>query len=260
METKPPPLTIPNNQGTDLAYRLREGRKDAPTLVFLCGYRSDMMGTKAEFLDNWAAENNIAYLRLDYSGHGESGGKFEDGTIGQWYEDALTVIDNVTEGPLMIVGSSMGGWIGLLVSIKRPERVKAFLGIAAAPDFTKWVWDHELTEDQRLICKRDGFISEESEFWDTPNIMTMNLFEDGKTHLILDKPIPFDGPVTLLHGKADDEVPYPIAGQIASRLKEGQTKIITIDDGDHRLSRDSDLELLKREIEELYKSASLNRR
>lgn len=252
METKPPLLTIQNNQGIKLAYRLRGGRKDAPTLVFLCGYRSDMSGSKAEFLDVWAAENGLSYLRLDYSGHGESGGEFKDGTIGQWCADALTVIDNATEGPLIVVGSSMGGWIGLLVSIKRAERVKAFLGIAAAPDFTKWVWDHELTPEQRERCKRDGFISEPSPYSDKPDIMTMGLFEDGAKHLVLDKPIPFDGPVTLLHGKADTEVPYQLATQIAAKLKEGQTKIITIEDGEHRLSRDFDLEILKHEVEDIY--------
>jgi len=219
-----------------------------------------MQGSKAEFLDNWAAKNEISYLRLDYSGHGESGGQFEDGTIGKWCDDALTIIDKVTEGPLIVVGSSMGGWIGLLVSIKRAERVKAFLGIAAAPDFTKWVWENDLSEDQKETLKRDGVIREQSPYSEEPDIMTLALFEDGANHLVLDHPIPFGGPVTLIHGKADTEVPWQLAEQIASKLKEGQTKIIYIEDGEHRLSRESDLEILSHEVEEIYKSASRNLR
>ena len=252
MMTKPPFQTIKNKNGIDLAYRHTKRSKDKPTLVFLCGYRSDMLGSKAGFLDNWAAENDISYLRLDYSGHGESGGEFKDGTIGQWTEDALTIIDTVTTDPLVVIGSSMGGWIGLLVTIKRPERVKAYMGIAAAPDFTKWVWENELTEEQRETCKRDGLISEESPYSDEPDIMTFDLFEDGKKNLVLERSIPFDGPVTLIHGKKDPEVPWEITERIKSNLKDGQTKIVYIEDGEHRLSRNSDLEILKHEIEELY--------
>ncbi|MDD3020247.1 MAG: alpha/beta hydrolase [Alphaproteobacteria bacterium] len=245
------PEKIPNQQGISLAYLLHQGDRTRPTVVFLPGYRSDMMGSKALFLQNWAETNNISYLRLDYSGHGESQGEFLDGTIGQWTEDALFVIDHVTSGPLIVIGSSMGGWIGLLVATKRPARVQTFLGIAAAPDFTKWVWDKELTDEQRSRCEREGKLVEDSPYSDEPDVMTYALFEDGKNHLLLDKPIPFDHPVILLHGKADRDVPWQLAEKISARLKPDQCKIIYIDDGEHRLSRDQDLKILEQEIQKL---------
>ena len=191
-------------------------------------------------------------LRLDYSGHGSSEGEFEDGTIGQWTQDALFVIDNITQGPLIVIGSSMGGWIGLLVATKRATRVKAYLGIAAAPDFTKWVWEEELTGEQRDRCKRDGKLLEDSPYSDEPDVMTYALFEDGKNHILLEEQIPFDNPVILLHGKADTEVPWKIAEKIKSRLKQDQCIIHYIADGEHRLSRESDLKLLETEIKKLY--------
>ncbi len=245
------PEKISNQQGISLAYHLYQGDKSRPTIVFLPGYRSDMMGSKALFLQNWAEINNISYLRLDYSGHGQSDGEFEQGTIGQWTKDALFIIDHITKGPLVVVGSSMGGWIGLLVATKRPERVMAFLGIAAAPDFTKWVWDEELTNEQRERCKQEGRLVEDSPYSDQPDVMTYGLFEDGKNHLLLDAPIPFENQVILLHGKADHEVPWKIAEKIKSRLNPGQCTIHYIEDGEHRLSRDQDMDILAREIKKL---------
>ncbi|MBE2192060.1 MAG: alpha/beta hydrolase [Alphaproteobacteria bacterium] len=252
METNPEKIN--NNEGIPLAYRFRQGSPICPTLVFLPGYRSDMMGSKALFLEEWAKTNNVSYLRLDYSGHGESGGVFEDGTIGQWTQDALTIIDQVTTGHLIVVGSSMGGWIGLLVATKRSDRVKAFMGISAAPDFTKWVWDHHMTENQRIICQKEGKIAEESPYSDEPDVMTYALFEDGKKHLLLEKPIPFDNPVILIQGKQDQEVPWALTQKIANLLKPDQTRIIYIEDGEHRLSRPSDLNIIQQEIEKLYVS------
>lgn len=241
-----------NRNNLQLAYRLKAGNPQKPTLVFLPGYRSDMNGSKALFLDNWAQKNNMSYLRLDYSGHGESDGLFEDGTIGIWTEDALEIIDTVTTGPLIVVGSSMGGWIGLLVATKRPDRVKTFLGIAAAPDFTKWVWEQELTDEQKKRCERDGKLTENSPYSDEPDVMTLALFKDGQNHLLLDTKIPFENPVILLHGKQDKEVPWKIAEQIKSNLNTGQCKIIYIEDGEHRLSRDQDLEILEDQINKIY--------
>ncbi|MDY0029739.1 MAG: alpha/beta hydrolase [Pseudobdellovibrionaceae bacterium] len=252
IESQPAPSKIKSSEGLELAYRYFEGSKNQPTLVFLPGYRSDMDGSKALFLWNWAKNNNISMLRLDYSGHGGSEGDFEDGTIGQWTKDAIFIIDQITQGPLIVVGSSMGGWIGLLVATKRPDRVKAYLGIAAAPDFTKWVWEEELTDEQRGRCKRDGKLLEDSPYSDEPDVMTYALFEDGKNHLLLEEQIPFGNPVILLHGKADTEVPWKIAEKIKSRLKQNQCTIHYIEDGEHRLSRESDLKLLETEIRKLY--------
>lgn len=252
METTPEkPQRIDNKQAISLAYRYVAGDPSQPALVFLGGYRSDMQGTKALHLDKWARKNNISYLRLDYSGHGDSEGRFEDGTIGSWLEDALTVIDHATSGPLILAGSSMGGWLALLVATIHPERVKALVGVAAAPDFTKWVWD-SLTKEQRERCKRDGFITEDSAYSEEPDLMTYNLFEDGKNHLVLDKPIPFTNPVILLQGKQDMEVPWQMAQHIADRLQPDQTKIIYIEDGDHRLSRDEDLNLLEKTVSDCF--------
>ncbi len=252
IESQPSPSKIKSPEGLELAYRYLEGGKNHPTLVFLPGYRSDMDGSKALFLWDWAKENNVSMLRLDYSGHGSSDGVFEDGTIGQWTNDALFIIDQITQGPLIVIGSSMGGWIGLLVATKRATRVKAYLGIAAAPDFTKWVWEEELTDEQRARCKRDGKLLEDSPYSDEPDVMTYALFEDGKNHLLLEEQISFDNPVILLHGKADTEVPWKIAEKIKSRLKQGQCTIRYIADGEHRLSRESDLKLLETEIRKLY--------
>lgn len=238
--------------GKKLAFCRRDGLETRPLLVFLPGYRSDMTGSKAEFLDQWAEATKTPFLRLDYSGHGQSDGKFEDGTIGEWAGDALELIDRQTTGPLVVVGSSMGGWIGLLMAIARPQRVRAFLGISAAPDFTKWVWEQHLTEEQRQRCRAEGCLIEPSPHSDTPDIMTFALFEDGNRHLVLEQPIPFSGPVVLLQGKQDREVPWTLSRTIAARLAEGQTRLIDIDDGEHRLSRPQDLACLKSELERLY--------
>lgn len=226
--------------GVDLAYIFREGRKDRPTLVFLGGYRSDMTGTKAVALDAYCAQNNLSLLRFDYAGHGESGGEFRNGTIGQWMEDALTVIESVTSGPLLLIGSSMGGWIGLLVAQKLLPRVTGFIGIAAAPDFTDWVWRAHMTEAERALCRAQGYI-------DTPDgdLMTLALFEDGAQHLIFDKPLNLPCPVTLLQGKLDREVPYEVAKKLAGHITPTPAKLILIDDGDHRLARDQDLRVLE---------------
>ena len=260
MDTNPSLQTIPQQEiawetsrfGKKLAFCNRKGLENRPTLVFLPGYRSDMTGSKAEFLDEWAIRTKTPYLRLDYSGHGKSEGQFEDGTIGEWSGDALEIIDRQTRGPIVLVGSSMGGWIGLLVAIARPQRVKAFVGISAAPDFTKWVWDNHLTEEQKTRCLKEGRLEEKSPYSDEPDLMTLRLFEDGKTHLVLENPIPFDGPVVLLQGKMDREVPWTLSRTIAARLKEGQTRFVDIDDGEHRLSRPEDLACLEREINALY--------
>ncbi len=238
--------------GKKLAFHVRKGLKDRPTLVFLPGYRSDMTGSKAEFLDDWAIRTKTPYLRLDYSGHGQSDGRFEDGTIGEWSGDALEIIDRQTDGPLVVVGSSMGGWIGLLVAIARPQRVTAFVGISAAPDFTKWVWDSHLTDEQKARCLKEGRLVEQSPYSDDPDLMTLQLFEDGKNHLVLERPIPFEGPVILFQGKMDREVPWTISRSIAACLKEGQTRFVDIEDGEHRLSRPEDLALLEKELDRLY--------
>lgn len=257
MDTNNPLQTIAQKDGhgheTTLAYHLRQGAKTLPTLVFLGGYRSDMGGTKAVALDQFCAENNYSLLRFDYAGHGESGGNFKEGTIGTWLGNALHVIDALTTGPLLLIGSSMGGWIGLRVAQLRLERIMGFIGIAAAPDFTDGVWNNEMTPDQQFLCIQQGYIT-------TPDgdIFTHKLFLDGAQHSIFDKPLKLNCPVTLLHGKQDDVVPYAVAQKLAQHMTNPlPPKLILIDDGDHRLARDSDLEILFQEIKNIAPPSSL---
>ena len=198
-----------------------------------------MMGSKACFLDAFSIQNGYSFLRFDYSGHGESGGRFEDGCIGTWFQDALSVVTATTSGPLVLIGSSMGGWIGLLLAHHIPDRIAGFIGIAAAPDFTDWVWNDQMTAAQRSLCAQQGFI-------ETPDggYFTQNLFTDGANHLIFNKPLYLPFPVTLLQGGCDSEVPVTIAQKLANHVTPHPAELILIPDGDHRLSRDQDLDVL----------------
>lgn len=238
---------IPQKDGQNLAYRLRTGAKPAPTLVFLGGYRSDMAGTKATYLDEWAAAQGVGLLRFDYRGHGASDGDFRNHCVGDWLDDALLVIDGLVKGDIILIGSSMGGWIGLLVAKLRADRVKGFIGIAAAPDFTDWVWRHHMIAAERALCEMQGYIN-------TPDgdTLTYKIFEDGAQHLVFDKPLNLPFPVTLLQGKKDAEVPYQVAQKLASYITPNPATLIMVDDGDHRLSRPQDLELLGQTVLSFY--------
>jgi pimeloyl-ACP methyl ester carboxylesterase len=231
-----------------LAYVATPGA--GPGIVFLGGFGSDMTGTKATTLEDAAKARGRAFLRLDYSGHGQSEGKFTDGTIGVWFADALAVFDAVTDGPQIVVGSSMGGWMALLLARARPDKVKALVGIAAAPDFTTRLMSEELTPEQKETLLRDGILYRPSEYGD-PLPITLKLVQDGANHLLLDKPIAFTGPVRLLHGQADPDVPWQHSLRVAERMDGGDVRTILIKDGDHRLSRPQDLALLIRTIDEL---------
>ena len=231
--------------GTALAWERLDG--SGPTIVFLPGFRSDMTGDKATGLAAYTAARGQAMLRFDYSGHGASDGSFRDGTIGQWAADALAAIDRLTTGPLILVGSSMGGWIALLTAIARPERVVALVGIAAAPDFTeRLMWD-SMAPAERKTLLRDGVLHIPSQYGD-PTPITRRLIEEGRDHMLLDAPIPFSGSVRLLHGQADPDVPWEFAVRIAERVVSENVQIVLVKDGDHRLSRPSDLALLYRTV------------
>jgi pimeloyl-ACP methyl ester carboxylesterase len=233
---------IDRGDGVALAWRRLEG--NGPTIVFLPGFRSDMEGSKAVHLAAFAAARGQAMLRLDYSGHGASDGRFEDGTIGVWTADALHVVDQLTEGPLLLVGSSMGGWIGLNLALARPDRVVGFVGIAAAPDFTETLIWATMDRHERTRLMAEGTIFLASAYGD-PVPITLALIEDGRKHLRLAGPIPLLCPVRLLHGQKDSEVPWRSALTLADRLESPDTQITLIKDGDHRLSRESDLGLLE---------------
>ncbi len=234
-------VRLDRGDGVSLAVRPLPGR--APTVVFLPGFRSDMEGDKASFLARRCAASGQAMLRFDYSGHGASGGKFEDGTMSRWSEDALVAIDRLTAGPLILVGSSMGGWIALLAALARPHRVAGLVGLAAAPDFTeRLMWD-AMAPPERTRLLTEGVLMLPSAYG-PPTTITRALIEDGRRHLLLDAPIPITAPVRLLHGQADPDVPWETSLRLAARLAGADVRVILVKDGDHRLSRPADLALL----------------
>ncbi|HEY3847370.1 MAG TPA: alpha/beta hydrolase [Acetobacteraceae bacterium] len=239
---------LDRGDGVELAWAKLDGR--GPTVVFLPGYRSDMTGDKSTALTAFCAQHGHAMLRFDYSGHGSSGGRFEDGTIGVWTEDALAVIDRLTEGPLILVGSSMGGWIALHCALARRDRIAALVGIAAAPDFTETLMSQALSFVQRSRLMRDGVIHLPSLYGD-PTPITRALIEDGRNRLLLSAPIALDCPVRLLHGQADPDVPWEMALRIAARITSADVLVTLVKDGDHRLSRPQDLALLRRTLSPL---------
>ena len=247
-----PPAYFTPSQEPRLAYHYvaAEAGQDAPTVVFLGGFRSDMNGTKALFLDQACRARGQAYLRFDYRGHGQSDGIFEEGCIGLWFQDALRIIDALTTGPLVLVGSSMGGWIGLLVARARPSRVQGFIGIAAAPDFTRDMMA-ALTPEQLKTVMAEGIIRIPNHYSDEPYTITKLLLQDGPQHFLLEGPLDLPMKVRLLQGMQDQDVPWQTAFRINNALAQGghdEAEVLLIEDGDHRLSRDSDLALLDQQV------------
>jgi pimeloyl-ACP methyl ester carboxylesterase len=242
--------------GVRLAYRHRTGA--GPTVAFLSGYMSDMSGTKAEALDHWAERTGRAFLRLDYSGCGASGGSFEAGTIGRWRDDARAVIDAAAPGPVVLVGSSMGGWIALLLAREMPKRVAGLVGIAAAPDFIEWGLWSNLSEAERDRLMREGRIEQPSGYADSPYVYTRALVEDGRANRVMDGRISYAGPVRLLQGQADPDVPWHLSLDIAERLDSSDVQVALVKDGDHRLSRPQDLALLTATLDRLLETTCAN--
>lgn len=237
-----PPARLTRSDDRSVAYRRRPGRR--PGVVFLGGFRSDMTGTKAEALDAWCREQGRAYVRFDYQGHGESDGRFEDGDIGLWAGDAIAVLEELTDGPQVLVGSSMGGWMMLLAALARPARVAGLVGVAPAPDFTEELIWAALDPDSRARLQREGVIYTPSAYAEAPDPITWRLIEEGRRHLLLGAPISLRCPVRLLHGMLDAEVPWTVSPRLAQRLEGDDVRVTLVKDGDHRLSRDQDLELL----------------
>lgn len=243
------PLILTREDGATIAYRRRAGR--GPGIVFLGGFMSDMTGTKAAALDRFCAARGQAYLRFDYFAHGASSGDFKDATVGRWKDDALAVLDRLTEGPQVLVGSSIGGWVMVLTALARKERVRALVGIAAAPDATEDLMWPELTQDQRQAMLRDGFVRLPSQYSAEGYVYTLKLIEDGRKHLVLRAPIPLACPVRLLHGMADPDVPWRTSLALAAKLDSTDVEVTLIKDGDHRLSSEANLALLTRTVEAL---------
>lgn len=233
-----PPNFLARPDGLRLAHHHRKGA--GPTIVFLPGYMSDMEGGKAIALDAWAGACGRAMLRLDYSGNGASDGAFTDGTLAIWRDDVLLLIDRLIDGPVVLVGSSMGGWLALLVALALRDRVVGLIGIAAAPDFTDWGF----TDAQKAQLRDEGQIVEPTSYGDQPYVTTRGFWESGQAHLLLRGPIAIDCPVRLLQGQDDPDVPWSTALDIASALRSSNVQTLLIKDGDHRLSRESDIALL----------------
>lgn len=238
----------------EIAVRYRGGK--TPGLVWLGGYRSDMAGTKAQALDQWCAGTGHAFCRLDYSGHGESGGEFREGTISRWLEESLAVLDRFTKGSQILVGSSMGGWIALrmaqeLKQRSEESRLHGLLLIAPAPDFTHELMSPQMTEAQFAMLEETGFLEEASEYSDEPNIYTKALFDDGEKNRVMTGKIDTNCPVHILQGMQDPDVPWQHAMKLSEFLPGENVSMTMVKDADHRLSRESDIALILRFAEML---------
>ena len=213
-------------------------------MIFLSGFRSDMSSTKAEVLAEWAKSCGAQYTRFDYFAHGKTGGDFKEFTIGQALEDTLSILDEVATGTQILVGSSMGGWVALLAALERKQQVKGLIGIAAAPDFTERMYYKDMSSAQREEIDREGLIWVHSDYYQNDYPITRKLIEDGKRHLLMQDRIPLEIPVSLLHGQADDVVPWEQSLAIAQALNSREVTVTFIKDGDHRLNRPEDTKLL----------------
>lgn len=228
--------------GASLAYFRLEGK--SPGLMFLGGFRSDMSGTKARALESHCRSVGRAYVRFDYGGHGESSGRFEEGTIGAWAEDAIAVLDHVAQGPQVLVGSSMGGWIMLLAALARPARVTGLVGVAAAPDFTEDLMRDRLTDAMREALRERGYFMRESDDGEAPYRITRKLLEEGANHLLLRDAVRLARPVRLIHGMRDGSVPWEASLRLANAIEGDDVRLTLIKDGEHRLSRPADIALI----------------
>jgi pimeloyl-ACP methyl ester carboxylesterase len=254
-ETPPDFLDV---DGTAVAFRHINGKE--PGIVWLGGFRSDMLGTKAEKLSEWAERHGRAFLRHDYSGHGESGGAFADGTISKWLAESIAVFRKFTHGRQILVGSSMGAWIALrmveeLRKSGEGERIGGLVLLAPAPDFVSELMEPQLSDAQRHDLREKGFFEEPSEYSPEPNVYTRALFEDGRKNRVMTGPIDTHCPIHILQGLADPDVPHSHALKLVSCLPADDVTLSLIPEGDHRLSRPQDLEMLLRAVEAISAQA-----
>ena len=225
-------------------------KDNKPGILFLGGFRSDMEGTKAKFLEDWSSRQKYNFLKFDYSGHGRSSNLFENGCITDWKNDACEVLDKLTKGPQSLVGSSMGGWISILIAKLRPDRCRALIGIAAAPDFTENSFWAGFDDTQRTTLLDQGMISLPSDYSHEPYVITKKLIEDGRSNLVMDEPLNLPVPLRLLQGMRDNEVHYSEALKLADNWIDPDVKITLVKDADHQFSSPKCLGLLKDSVEE----------
>ncbi|WP_343081258.1 alpha/beta hydrolase [Ostreiculturibacter nitratireducens] len=235
--------------GRRIAFNRSAGK--GPGVVFLGGLRSDMEGTKAIALEAWAKKEGRAFLRFDYSGHGQSSGRFEEGAIGDWFEDAVAAITALTDGPQVLVGSSMGGWVSLLVSRAMPENVVGLVTIAAAPDFTEDGMWSEFSEEQRRQLVTEGQVALPSDYSDEPYIISRRLIEEGRTRLVLRDPLRLPMPVRFLQGTADTDVPVSVAMRLLDHAEGPDMRLTIVKDADHRFSTPDCLRLVEASVAEV---------
>jgi pimeloyl-ACP methyl ester carboxylesterase len=251
-EAKLQTLTVGSGDAArEIAVLRREG--GGPDVLFLIGFRSDMAGSKALALDAWGAATGRAVVRFDYSGHGRSGGRFEDGTIGRWLEEAEAVVERVCRKPIVLVGSSMGGWIALLLAqrLKAARAVAGLVLVAPAADFTARLMEPAFPPEARAALERDGVWMRPSAYGDGPYPITRGLLDESRAHLLLDGPIGVDCPVHILQGVRDVDVPWQHAIETVSRLATDDVVLTLVKDGDHSLSRPQDLERLTAAVAEI---------
>lgn len=246
---------LARDDGASIAYRRLDGHN--PGIVFLHGYRSDMEGGKALALEQWCRAEGRAFLRFDLFGHGQSSGDVEDGTIGRWADDAEAAISQLTQGPQILVGSSLGGWIALLAALRLRPRIAGLVGVAAAPDFTEDLMWAAFTPEKKRQMLEQGYVEEvncydPSKPWRIPR----HLIEDGRNHLLLRDAINLYCPVRLIQGQKDADVPWETALKIADSLAAEDVEVVLVKDGDHRLSRDHDLDRLVRVVARLAEQVS----
>nr|WP_321253811.1 alpha/beta hydrolase [uncultured Ruegeria sp.] len=229
-------------QGRRLAYHKSEGA--GPTIVFLGGLKSDMEGTKAVHLEAWARARGQSFLRFDYSGHGESSGSFEEGCIGDWHQDTVAAVSALTDGPLIVVGSSMGGWQALLLARELPDRIAGMVTIAAAPDFTEDGYWASFSAEQKAAIESDGHVELPSDYME-PYVVTKRMIVDGREHLVLRDPLRLPFPVRFLQGTADTAVSTETAVRLLERAESPDMRLLLVKDADHRFSDDRCLGLIE---------------
>jgi pimeloyl-ACP methyl ester carboxylesterase len=245
------PLFHTTSSGYRIAYQHQPGA--SPGLIFLCGFRSDMEATKATLLADWCAAQGIAYTRFDYFSHGKSEGDFKEFTIGAAIADTLEVIDHIVADDQILIGSSMGGWAALQAALDRKSRVRGLIGVACAPDFTERLMFERMTPEQRVELENEGMIWVHSDYFNSDYPITKNLIVEARQRLLLDDVIGLDIPVHLLHGQEDVDVPWQTSLELSEKIVGDDVMLTLVKDGDHRLSRPQDLELLINAVERMRK-------